>query len=228
MVNPRIWLLTFASLAAAAIAGCKRQDGIEHYVVLKPPPMEAPAAASGATQVPLGEPRDRTLAAIVPVGSQGWFFKLTGPKDAVASHEQQFNSFLETVHFPADGKPQWKLPAGWQERPGSDIRYATLVLPGVGEQPTAKPLEVSVTRLPKGSGDDEGYVLVNVNRWRSQLMLPPIDKQQLVDQSRQVQLEGAMATVVNLVGIATAGGMGGGPFSPGAADSFSPRDGNGK
>ena len=198
-----------------ALAGCDRPEQIEHYTVLKPPPIDRPAAPESNAPATPGEARDRTLAAIVPVAAQGWFFKLTGPKDAVAAKEAEFNEFLKSVHFDEQGKPDWTLPAGWQQRDGSDIRYATLVIGAASAGD--KPLEVSVTVLPK-SGDDEDYALVNINRWRGQLKLPPIDQEQLASESTTVELNGAKATVVNLLGTASAGGMGRGPFFPGAGN----------
>ena len=89
----------------------------------------------------------------------------------MAAKEAEFNEFLKSVHFDEQGKPAWTLPSGWQQRDGSDIRYATLVL--AGDSAAGKPLEVSVTVLPK-SGDDEDYALVNINRWRGQIGLEPV------------------------------------------------------
>jgi hypothetical protein len=204
-------------LSLAVALGCGQREEIARYKVDKPPPIELAATAGphGAVpegdEAPKGAPTDRTLGVIVPLVPQGWFFKLTGPTDKVAARLDEFTTFLKSVSF-ADGKPAWKLPEGWQERPGSQIRYATLVLPG--EEP---PLEVSVTALPNSGTDDENYVLVNVNRWRGQLRLAPIDRQQLAAESTAIQLSGATATLVNLEGHATQG-MGQAPFFSGARD----------
>jgi hypothetical protein len=194
-------------------AGCGRPERIERYTVQKPLPVKTPPSAQASPEQPSGEPTHRTLAAIVPHGDQGWFFKLTGPKDPVAAHDGAFAAFLKSVRFGADGKPEWKLPAGWQQRPGSDIRYATLTIPSDGA-----PLEVSVTALPKASGDDENYALVNINRWRDQLKLPPITLEQLASESTEVPLDGATATMVNLVGTASPAAMGRPPFFPGTGN----------
>jgi hypothetical protein len=120
---------------------------------------------------------------------------------------------LNSVRFSSEGKPQWTLPEGWQEQPGSQLRFATLVIPA-----EPKPLEVSVTVLPNSGEDDEAYVLLNVNRWRGQLRLPPTTKEQLAGESTQVPLDGATATVVNLLGTAAPDGMGRPPFMSGARD----------
>jgi hypothetical protein len=219
MVNERIGLvLLLASLCLLAATGCEKSEHVAHYRVPKPAPLEPvanpdpqnPHAAGFGTQPgePAGEPTDRMLGAIVPLGEQFWFFKLTGPKDAVAVKTDAFTALLKSVRFSAAGKPEWKLPEEWREQPGSAMRYATLVIPGEG-----KPLEVSVTVLPSTSG-----ALANVNRWRGQMRLPPITQEQLPDESTQIPLEGgATAMLVNLLGTAAPSNMGRPGFS-GARD----------
>jgi hypothetical protein len=209
----RNWAIAIVLLAVAL--GCSQREEIARYKVDKPPPLEPvasnPHAGSPQTgEAPKGAPTDRTLGAIVPLVPQGWFFKLTGPTERVAARVEEFTTFLKSVTF-SDGKPAWKLPEGWQERPGNQIRYATLILPG------DPPLEVSVTALPNSGTEDENYVLANVNRWRGQLRLVPIDREQLASDSTQIQLAGATATLVNLEGHATES-MGRPPFFSGARD----------
>jgi hypothetical protein len=197
----------------ALLAGCNNREPIEQYTVAKPAPAASPhAPPSAAAEQTSAEPTDRMLAAIVPHQSQGWFFKLTGPIDAVAARAEAFTEFLKSVRFSDDGKPRWTLPEGWQERPGSDIRYATLVVPSDG-----KPMELSVTALPKPPGDDEQYALVNINRWRGQMKLPPIALGALADGSQTFELDGTTATMVDLVGTASSS-MGRPPFFPGAGN----------
>jgi hypothetical protein len=194
--------------------GCQRQEQIERYTVRKPLPIEPPAgAAASAASEPVGEPKDRTLAAIVPHGDQGWFFKLTGPKDAVAAQTEAFTALVKSVRFSSEDKPEWTLPAGWEQRAGTDIRYATLLIPN-----SAAPLELSVTALPRPAGDEESYALVNINRWRGQLRLPPITREQLGKETTTFKLDGTSATMVDLVGTATGGMTGRPPFFPGAGD----------
>lgn len=58
----------------------------------------------------------------------------------------------------------WTLPKGWTEtRPGG-MRVATLVPPVSG-------VDISVTALPGPAGGE----LANVNRWRGQIGLEPVD-----------------------------------------------------
>lgn len=205
----------FAALSTLTLlaAGCGKTERIEHYTVAKPEPFTPPASAAPADAQPTGEPTDRMLAAIVTHGEQGWFFKIMGPKDAVAEKREAFETFLKSLSFSDDGKPKWTAPEGWQEQPGDSIRYATLVIPG-----DAKPLELTVTSLPKPPGDEENYALVNINRWRGQLKLPPIAIEQLGEETTSLELNGTRATVVDMVGHAAPPSMGRPPFFPGAGN----------
>jgi hypothetical protein len=75
------------------------------------------------------------------------------------------------------GALKWKLPQGWTEAPGTGMRVATLAPPAaLGKA------EVPVTVLAAPAGGE----LANVNRWRGQLNLPPIDEQALKASRRTV------------------------------------------
>ncbi len=73
----------------------------------------------------------------------------------------------------------WKLPKGWTEsRSPGGMRYATLVPPA-----TPGKLDVSVVVLPGPAGGE----LANVNRWRGQIGLAPLDEAALGAQRKQVK-----------------------------------------
>ncbi len=73
----------------------------------------------------------------------------------------------------------WNLPKGWtQSRSPGGMRYATLVPPA-----TPGKLDVSVVVLPGPAGGE----LANVNRWRGQIGLPPLDEAALGAQRRAVK-----------------------------------------
>jgi len=221
MLFHRIAVPLVLAVALVTSFGCSKHEPIRSYSVDKPPALAPVAKADphaglagmgmpSATpqKPPTGEPTDRTLGAILPLEPQGWFFKLTGPIAAVAAQESAFTDFLRTVKFDDQGEPTWTLPDGWQRLPGNQFRYATLKLPE-GDGP---PLEITVSALPNAGGDNTNYILINVNRWRNQLQLPPITAAQLPAESTEIKLEAATATMVNLAGHATAGP----PFASGA------------
>jgi hypothetical protein len=75
------------------------------------------------------------------------------------------------------GQLQWALPKGWTESRSGGMRYATL-------KPTAPgKLDVSVTVFPGQAGGE----LANVNRWRNQIGLPPLDEAALAKDRRALK-----------------------------------------
>ncbi len=78
----------------------------------------------------------------------------------------------------------WTLPKGWTETPGNGMRFATLNPPGPGK------VEVSVVCLPGQAGGE----LANVNRWRGQIGLEPMDEKALAASRQTVKSKaGAVA-----------------------------------
>jgi len=69
---------------------------------------------------------------------------------------------------------KWTLPRGWKESLSGGMRYATL------KPATPGRVEVTVVVLPGPAGGE----LANVNRWRSQIGLAPIEEPAL-DSSRK-------------------------------------------
>lgn len=92
----------------------------------------------------------------------------------------------------ADGLPAWKAPAHWKPGGPRPMRLASFEVPGNGE-----PGDVSVSTL-SGTG---GGLLSNVNRWRGQVGLGPLDEAGLGKESSTVELAGGRkATLVDLGG----------------------------
>lgn len=86
-------------------------------------------------------------------------------------------------------KPQgglkWTLPKGWAEEKGSGMRYASLKVPGPGK------VDASVVVLAGAAGGE----LANVNRWRGQIGLGPIDEAALGQARKVVKCKaGAIST----------------------------------
>jgi hypothetical protein len=173
----RWWLLGAALLAV----GCGEEPRVVRYRV----PREAAPSAAAAGPA-------RTLGAIVPRSDRTWFFKLTGAPDEIEPHKPAFLELVRSLKFGAGG-PEWTLPAGWQAREGSGMRFATL-MPEPG-------LELSVTSLDQAGGG----LLANINRWREQVGLEPLEESELAARTETIALEGAQAVVVDLVGGGAAG-----------------------
>ncbi len=62
---------------------------------------------------------------------------------------------------------RWVLPPGWTDQGANNIRLGNILVTG----PNNQRAEMTVTRFE----GDVGGQLANVNRWRNQLQLPPID-----------------------------------------------------
>jgi hypothetical protein len=96
----------------------------------------------------------------------------------------------------------WDLPSGWVERPATQMRLANFQVAGNSEA------ECYLTLL----GGDGGGMAANINRWRSQLGLEPLDAA-AVDQLPKAKFMSDMAALIDFEG--TYSGMGGGDGRPG-------------
>lgn len=167
--------------------------------------------------------RTRILGGIFPLASETWFFKMMGPDQLVESQRDQFKEFLQSVHAiggattnaaapavaaPTSGKNtnaptpplieasegatvRYTLPQSWKEKPLSPMRLASFN----ATAPNGKDADVSVVSLPGIAGGD----LANVNRWRGQVNLGPIDENTLAKTAEHVQANGHDFLVVDLL-----------------------------
>jgi hypothetical protein len=90
------------------------------------------------------------------------------------------------------GKPDWQVPAGWQEVAGGQFLVAKFVISGADNAQAA--VNVSV------SGGAGGGLLANVNRWRGQLGLAPWSESDLSQQTRSLEVSSGKATLVDMTG----------------------------
>jgi hypothetical protein len=147
----------------------------------------------------------RLIGAIAESGPNAWFFKLRGNAALAAAERDNFIRWIESVKpakpskvpmhgtapgegitppketavAPAgDGSVAWQLPDGWSPTNGSSARYATIAVTG----PDGSKGELAVTHFPGDVGGD----LANVNRWRAQIGLQPIEQAALTSEVSQV------------------------------------------
>jgi hypothetical protein len=161
------------------------------------------------------------LTAIIPQGEQAWFFKLVVRGEHIEELRKPFEEFIASVKLGAgDARPTWKLPAGWEEKPGDAIRAATIDVPA-GD----KKLPLTVSSLPL-SGEWDDYVERNVERWLNQLQQPPLPAGKTATLARKTDTRSGEATVIELVGVmATASSnlpAGHPPVSPEAGAATAP------
>jgi hypothetical protein len=181
----------------------------------------------------------RTLAAILPAGEMTVFFKMTGENALVAEQKPQFLAWLKSVDTgggsggsgdggePApeapsaasaapvgstassgsvagggtDGLPNWQVPSGWKAAGPKPMRLASFDIPDAAGNG-----DVSISKL----NGDGGGLLANVNRWRGQVGLAPLEASALAanstalttaggDSGTWVELKGADKTILGAI-----------------------------
>ncbi|HEX6962247.1 MAG TPA: hypothetical protein VF175_10300 [Lacipirellula sp.] len=181
------------SLLACLLAafGCGEIEPITTYEVERKEPR---ARAVDVDQV--RDSLDHMLVAIVPDDDTAWFFKLVARGDAIDEVCKPFQEFIASVELGEKGEtPTWKLPEGWAEKEGGEMRAATIEVPH-GD----KNLELAVSSLPL-SGDRDDYLTRNVNRWLGQLQQGSLDQKTVKGLAKPLPHKGGEATYVELVGV---------------------------
>ncbi|MDH3717462.1 MAG: hypothetical protein OES79_05015 [Planctomycetota bacterium] len=216
----RLPAATFATVAiclCAVAAGCNQEAQIHQYLIPKEEVVQEVGRRKLAT-------KDRMLVAMFRQGDKGWFFKLGGANDRVTRHAGDFRDLVKSVRFADNGagQPNWTLPDGWRQQAGGGaMRFATLEIPDADDQ-----LELTVVPLGITQDDEQQYLLENVNRWRGQMQLPPVEGRDLSSQIETLDVAGTEAIVIDLIGNLQSGsrmrppflaGDGGPSSRPGAA-----------
>ncbi|MCE2792118.1 MAG: hypothetical protein LW697_06635 [Blastopirellula sp.] len=165
----RLGLGTWAVVLAGifAVVGCNPADQIERRVLTFedtgiPEQVRLPPLANRSAEAV----RSRMVTAIAALPTATWFFKAVGPVEDFEAAFPGFREFLQSVRFNENGAPQYTPPTGWQEAPLRPERFQTFLF-GTGERKT---IELAISDLAANQD-----LASNVNRWRNQLSLPPLD-----------------------------------------------------
>jgi hypothetical protein len=133
----------------------------------------------------------RIVAAMMTTSSATLFFKMRGNADL---SEAQKGEFLKWVAAVCDAQTQtgrsqvsaappqdtsaptikWTTPQGWTEVPPSSMRYASFSAPAED----GGKIDISVVTFPGDGGSDAD----NINRWRGQMGLSPLDANTVTSQ----------------------------------------------
>ncbi len=149
MILPRA--LPFVALFAAASAvGCGGGEGVKSYTA---PRITEPTAKENTGAY-------RMLAVMVPADEPVWFFKLSGPTEALAKYEAGFDELVKSIRYKdAETPPAFTPPEGWKlggpRGSGFGKVEQTVKLPD-------PPLEVTLVQAGGGVG-------ANLDRWVGQL-----------------------------------------------------------
>jgi hypothetical protein len=157
--------------------------------------------------------RLRILMASVTNDDTIWLFKMSGTDDLVRTQRTAFLDFLKSVRFEpagssartvapataaaapspnaAGGKPKWQVPAGWQEQTPGPMVVARFAMSGQDGK-----AELTVSVFP----GDTGGLLANVNRWRGQVGLAPVDAAELPKLTEALDVPAGKVTLVDMTG----------------------------
>ncbi len=162
------------------------------------------------TLVDLEGPQQRTLAAMFTHAGRVWFFAVTGAVDQVSPQRDAFEAMVRSIRVEASAPAPapaadavvtaptsttgsgftWQKPAAWRDDPNaSSMRVASFIISDGDMQG-----EVAVTRFP----GDVGGLLSNINRWRGQVGLAPI--QTIEDQPiQEVKVADLSSALLDLI-----------------------------
>lgn len=143
---------------------------------------------------------ERMLVAMLERVGMNWFFKMQGDDALVASRRDEFIVFLKSVRFQADtevpaetasvesapASSSWKIPSGWSEIAPGPMQQAKFTAGGKAE--------VAISIFPGQAGG----LLINVNRWRGQLGLGPVDEAALPNLIQQADSPSGKITIVDI------------------------------
>ncbi len=190
----RAHLVGLALLALPALIGCDPPPVVRVYDAPKSDTefVSGPLAGTGRGSVSLGSvgsavpnagvpsvsgPR-RILGAILPLDSGCYFLKATDSPERLEPLMSDFHTIVSNFAIDANtGKPSNALPSGWVMNPRNDIALAEFVSP---EATGSVKFTVTALAMPEQKDWPE-YLLSNVNRWRGQLKVEPVDLKTLND-----------------------------------------------
>jgi hypothetical protein len=133
----------------------------------------------------------RIIAAMMTTPSATLFFKMRGNADLTEAQKGEFLKWVAAVcdaqtqtgssqvaaappQTTSESRIKWTLPEGWTEVPPSSMRYASFSAPA----DEGGKIDISVVTFPGDGGSDAD----NVNRWRGQMGLAPMDANAVTSQ----------------------------------------------
>jgi hypothetical protein len=151
----------------------------------------------------------RIIAAMATTGDSTLFFKMRGNAALAEAQKADFIKWIAAVcdaqsksksppmaAIPGQNAvaPQikWKTPEGWMEAPPSSMRYASFSVSGDDD---AK-IDISIITFPGEGGSNAD----NVNRWRRQIGLAPLDDKEITSMIVPMNAGSANFSTVDMAG----------------------------
>ena len=153
----------------------------------------------------------RTVVAMVRRNGATWFFKMTGDIGTVGEAKPAFMDFLKSIRFTAggdaaetatatattapaadSGSPKWSVPSNWVETAPGAMLFKSFSITGDAGAGAA----VTVSFFP----GEVGGTLANINRWRGQMGLSPLEDDRLEGIAEPLETAGGKGTLVDIDG----------------------------
>jgi len=111
---------------------------------------------------------------------------------ALANRQRAMSTNAKSTPRDNSTRPTWVIPPGWSEAPANQMLVAKFIVPGSN----GTRAELNVSQL----GGIGGGILPNINRWRSQLGLPPLEEAELQKQVQALDIGDSKAMLVDMTG----------------------------
>lgn len=151
----------------------------------------------------------RIVAAMITTSDATLFFKMRGNADLTESQKGDFLKWVAAVCDAQIGSSQmaaapppattrdvppikWTTPEGWTEVPPSSMRYASFSVPAED----GGKIDVSIVTFPGDGGSDAD----NINRWRGQMGLVPVDADAVTAQVVPLKTGETMFSTTDIAG----------------------------
>jgi hypothetical protein len=151
----------------------------------------------------------RIIAAMAAAPNGTLFFKMRGNAELTEAQKPDFMKWVsavcseqrtpqqtEALSMPANegSAPQikWKTPNGWNQVPAPSMRYASFN----ATEPDGAKVDVSIVTFPGDGGSDAE----NVNRWRRQIGLEPVDEKGVAAAITPVNANGSEFAALDMTG----------------------------
>ncbi len=174
------WCLAGLALGLGFVTGCGRPEPLASYQVVKPRRMLVATLLDQETNT-------------------AWFVKLDGPTTVVDRQVASFEQLVDSLQFTGTSEDAagmtWDTPEGWSEVEAGPVQFAALAV-----DDSADPIKATVTKLGIRSNEEvEPYLLNNLNRWRRQISLPPVEElaQEPIEEK---MVDGRTAYLISLYG----------------------------
>lgn len=150
----------------------------------------------------------RTVVVLDRRNGATWFVKMNGDIGAVTDSKPAFMEFLNSIRFAGGGdvaasapdstSPRWSVPSNWAKtEPGPMIFKSYSIADNAGNSAA-----VTVSFFP----GDVGGALANINRWRRQMELAPVEDIHLNGLTESVDTLGGHGTIVDFEGTGSKSG----------------------